>query len=173
MKAGKPYLIRWSTDGDNVESPVFKGVTISNVDNPITTAAVTFKGTYSPIEVTSDNKTMISLNENNTLHYPTANMTIGTFRSYFQINTNLGDVNGDGKVDINDVVCMVNHILGSYNTNFVFENADMNGDGDINISDVTVLVNIILSNYAGTLNITDVDCGDLEPALEWGEGNED
>ena len=153
--------------------PVFKGVTISNVDNPITTAAVTFKGTYSPVEVTSDNKTIISLDGNNTLHYPTADMTIGTFRSYFQINTNLGDVNGDGKVNISDVVCMVNHILGSDNTNFVIENADMNRDGDINISDVTVLVNIILGNYAGTLNITDVDCGDLEPALEWGEKNEE
>ena len=173
IEAGKPYLIRWSTDGDNVESPVFKGVTISNVDNPITTSAVTFKGTYSPVEVTSDNKTMIILDGNNTLHYPTADMTIGTFHSYFQINTNLGDVNGDGKIDISDVVCMINHILGNDNTNFVIENADMNGDGDINISDVTVLVNIILGNYAGTLNITNIDCGDLEPALEWGEGNEE
>ena len=169
IEAGKPYLIRWSTDGDDVESLLFKGVTISNVDNPVVTPAVTFKGTYSPIEVTSDNKTMISLEENNKLNYPTADITIGTFHSYFQINTNLGDVNGDGKVDISDVVCMVNHILGSDNTSFVIENADMNGDGDINISDVTVLVNIILGNYAGTLNITDVDCSNLEPTLEWGE----
>ena len=53
-----------------------------------------------------------------------------------------GDVNGDGRIDISDVTCVVNIILGKG----IDENgmADVNGDGLVNISDVTTLVNIIL-----------------------------
>ena len=166
IEAGKPYLIRWSTDGDNVESPVFKGVTISNVDNPVVTEAVTFKGTYSPVEVTSDNKTMISLDGNNTLHYPTADLN--AFTAYFgqlTVGEDMGDLNLDGSVDVADITTMVNIVLNKATDEH--NNADLNGNGSVTIEDVTILVNIILGKYSGTLNITDVDSGDLEPALEF------
>ena len=54
----------------------------------------------------------------------------------------IGDVNGDGKVDVSDVTALINHILGtaSYNA----ESCDINADGIINVSDVTALVNLIL-----------------------------
>lgn len=53
-----------------------------------------------------------------------------------------GDANGDGEVDISDVVFVVNEILSgdSYQ-----ESCDVNGDGYVDISDVVELVNIILN----------------------------
>ena len=57
----------------------------------------------------------------------------------------LGDVNGDKKIDISDVVAMVNHILGNTpSTSFKVQAADINKDGNIDISDVVALVNMIL-----------------------------
>lgn len=56
----------------------------------------------------------------------------------------IGDVNGDGTVNISDVTLLVNIILG--NATDPYGNADVNGDGTVNISDVTLLVNIILGN---------------------------
>jgi len=52
----------------------------------------------------------------------------------------MGDINGDGTLDILDVVSMVNIILGNTPTSSA---ADMNGDGIINILDVISLVNSI------------------------------
>ena len=52
----------------------------------------------------------------------------------------MGDINGDGTLDILDVVSMVNIILGNSPTSSA---ADMNGDGIINILDVISLVNSI------------------------------
>ncbi|MBQ6749461.1 MAG: CotH kinase family protein [Bacteroidaceae bacterium] len=55
-----------------------------------------------------------------------------------------GDVNGDGSVDISDVTCLVNIILGRADD--TYSRADVNGDGSVNISDVTSLVNVILGD---------------------------
>lgn len=57
----------------------------------------------------------------------------------------LGDVNGNGHIDVTDVVMEVNYILGEEPESFVFKNADMNGDKTINISDVMEIINIILN----------------------------
>ncbi len=53
----------------------------------------------------------------------------------------VGDVNGDGILNILDVVIIVNLILsGEFTTS-----ADLNEDGIINILDIVQLVNLILS----------------------------
>ncbi len=57
----------------------------------------------------------------------------------------VGDCNGDGSVDILDVVEIINYILGTPNQDFIFENCDMDGDGLINVIDVIQLVNLILN----------------------------
>ena len=57
----------------------------------------------------------------------------------------LGDVNGDGLVNIADVVALVGHILGNTPDVFYEDVADLNEDGNINISDAVNLVGIILS----------------------------
>ena len=54
----------------------------------------------------------------------------------------VGDVNGDGRVNVSDVSTLINMILGI--TDKDEETADVNGDGRVNVSDVTALINIIL-----------------------------
>ena len=54
----------------------------------------------------------------------------------------VGDVNGDGRVNVSDVTTLVNMILGVVQKDEA--RADINGDGRVNVSDVTTLINIIL-----------------------------
>lgn len=55
----------------------------------------------------------------------------------------VGDINGDGVVNVSDVTALVNMILGLAASDL--DVADMNGDGLIDSGDVTVLVNLIIS----------------------------
>ena len=56
----------------------------------------------------------------------------------------LGDVNGDGVITIQDVVSIVDYTLGKGSSTFVEAAADVTGDGQINVSDVVAVVNILL-----------------------------
>lgn len=56
-----------------------------------------------------------------------------------------GDANGDGKVDINDAVCIMNYLVGKLNSTFAFGAADVDGDGEITIADAVGVVNIIMN----------------------------
>ena len=53
----------------------------------------------------------------------------------------LGDINGDGIVNVLDIVQIVNLVL----TNEYEGNGDLNGDGIVNVLDIVQLVNIILN----------------------------
>jgi len=53
----------------------------------------------------------------------------------------LGDVNYDGELNVQDVVIIINMILGSIESDLI---ADMNNDGGINIQDVILLLNLII-----------------------------
>ena len=59
----------------------------------------------------------------------------------FHLNSSLdGDLNGDGQIDILDIIALVNMILnGDYSAS-----ADLNEDGAINILDIVIYKNIIL-----------------------------
>ena len=59
-----------------------------------------------------------------------------------------GDANGDGVVDVADVVAVVNKILGKASDNFNEEAANVNGDEGIDVADVVGIVNIILGKNA-------------------------
>ncbi len=50
-----------------------------------------------------------------------------------------GDVNEDGKVDISDIVAVINQIAGTNK----FPNADVNEDDKVDISDIVAIINII------------------------------
>ncbi len=65
---------------------------------------------------------------------------------YFTKAGKLGDVNGDGFVNIADAQAMVSYILGTYEGTFNLSLADMNYDGVIDIFDVTLVVNITLED---------------------------
>ena len=57
----------------------------------------------------------------------------------------LGDANGDGKVDINDALCIVNYVLNNPLANFNVTAADVDGDGEITITDAVDVVNAIMN----------------------------
>ena len=65
-------------------------------------------------------------------------------REVFRKIMEMGDVNGDGTVNITDVILTVNHILGNTPDKFDKVAADMNGDDAINISDITQMIQAIL-----------------------------
>lgn len=56
----------------------------------------------------------------------------------------LGDVNGDGDVDIADAVCIVNHVVGKNNVIFIKPAADVNNDVDMDIADAVRIVNLVV-----------------------------
>jgi hypothetical protein len=59
-----------------------------------------------------------------------------------QDNGLLGDVNGDGVLNVLDVVALVNIIID--NGDYVLA-GDMNQDGNLDVLDIVALVNLILN----------------------------
>ena len=55
-----------------------------------------------------------------------------------------GDVNGDGEVNIADVNCVIDVILGAREADEFEGRADVNGDSEVNIADVNAIIDIIL-----------------------------
>ena len=87
-----------------------------------------------------------------------ASFVVKTNEKYVQINATMhfvseedylnppvagkkGDVNTDDKVDISDIVAIINQIAGTAN----YENADVNADEKVDISDIVAVINIIAS----------------------------
>lgn len=60
---------------------------------------------------------------------------IVTVKSYM-----LGDVDGNGQHSINDVVCIINHVLNRTNSTFVEAAADLDGNGDITVNDAVLVI---------------------------------
>ncbi|MCR4959685.1 MAG: hypothetical protein K6B13_13955 [Prevotella sp.] len=91
IKAGKPYIVKWTAQSPStVENPAFTGVTISTATADVETNEVTFKGIFSPKEIAGTDNTLLYLGADNTLYYPSAAypsaaMTIGACRAYFQL----------------------------------------------------------------------------------------
>lgn len=54
-----------------------------------------------------------------------------------------GDANSDGKVDVADIVSVVNYIYGQQVTGFDEINADVNGNEIINVTDISEIISII------------------------------
>ncbi|MCF0181645.1 MAG: hypothetical protein HUK11_05255, partial [Muribaculaceae bacterium] len=62
------------------------------------------------------------------------------------IGNDLGDVNGDGSVNVIDMNLVINAILAGAGNTSLQGREDVNGDGEINIIDVNAIINIILGN---------------------------
>ncbi len=55
----------------------------------------------------------------------------------------LGDANGNGEVDVNDVTALISYCLGTGTVNIA--NCDLDQSGEIDINDVTALISLILT----------------------------
>lgn len=56
----------------------------------------------------------------------------------------LGDVNGDGSVDVSDASAIVSYTIGSAPTTFITKAADYNHDGSIDVSDASAIVSKVI-----------------------------
>ena len=88
------------------------------------------------------------------------NATVQPFRAYFSeievleshtdielpgeasTTTIVGDVNGDGNVNVMDITALIDVIMNDDTSN---PRADVNGDGEINVIDITALIDIIMN----------------------------
>jgi hypothetical protein len=147
----------WEVSGDlvlpkyisDIKNPVFHDVTICNVDPAnqkvvSNDGKVSFAGSYKPMAVSNQ----LNLGTGNRLFRLSGGEKMGALHAAFfvgQMNSAgnpVGDVNGDGKVDISDVVMLVNMILND--TSDVSDVCDLDGNNRVDISDVVLLVNKIL-----------------------------
>ena len=58
-----------------------------------------------------------------------------------------GDVDGNDKVNIDDVTSLINYILNSIASGINTTNADVDGNGKVNIDDVTALIQLLLTGH--------------------------
>ena len=56
----------------------------------------------------------------------------------------LGDVDGDGIVNITDLTCLIDYLINNGSVEIVEEAADLDGNGTISISDVSCFIDILL-----------------------------
>ena len=56
-----------------------------------------------------------------------------------------GDVNGDGEVNVSDIVEIIDYIMEKPSDSFDAAAADLNDDGEINVTDIVKVVSIIMS----------------------------
>ena len=68
------------------------------------------------------------------------------FKNMMEFGFAPGDVNHDGRINIADVMCVVNNILGKENVICYVSEGDFNHDGIINVTDVMDILNVVLNN---------------------------
>jgi len=86
LSAGMPYIIRWRYDNGDIEEPKFTGVTINNqAANTTTLDYVDFMGSFSPVTLAANDKSLLYLSADNKLYYPSADVTVGSCRAYFAL----------------------------------------------------------------------------------------
>lgn len=65
--------------------------------------------------------------------------------NYFRTFYGLGDVDGNGELNVSDVIDLINELLNN-EQGIDNPSADFNGDGEVNITDIVDLINFILNN---------------------------
>ena len=75
----------------------------------------------------------------------TYNYIVSSGMKLYPVFHRLGDVNGDGKFTISDVVHEANYIMNGSADNFAIDEADANNDDQITISDVVEIANSVMN----------------------------
>lgn len=77
-----------------------------------------------------------------------SNVQLVTLTGESTVDYLLGDVNGDGRVDVADVAILIDIVLGKETTDaYPIERTDVNHDSDVDVADVSRLIDIILGKY--------------------------
>lgn len=91
-------------------------------------------GTHQTVDITNLTKDTYFEISSTTNKYTVTDITS-------QYDSVLGDVNGDGSVDVSDVTTLINAILGVSSCDKAV--CDFNGDGNVDASDVSLLITLI------------------------------
>ena len=99
--AGRPYIVKWATTGDNISNPTFPGVTISSITPTAVEFDITgssdkcqFVGQYSPFSIVASGATgsdqgnvneIIMLGSGSKLGYSQNPRTLNCFRAHFYV----------------------------------------------------------------------------------------
>ena len=83
------------------------------------------------------------------------------FRLYFL--QSLGDVNGNGGIDIGDAVSIVNHLVGKSAETFIEKAADTNKNNQIDIGDAVTIVNLLVGKTTTLSRSTGIWREEQEP----------
>ena len=81
------------------------------------------------------------------------------------ISSSLGDADGDGEIDIADIVAMIDYILGKPTSNFVLLSADLNGDGEVDVFDVMKAINLVAIHKNSVRHFARANRGPMEHAI--------
>ncbi len=143
--SGKYHFLCYS----NSNKP-FKGTSGDFITLSIVADQTVTEGTY-----TAELKNVIFSDENKVQ----ANLANTSF-TITVVDYTPGDVNGDGKLNVMDIVEMVGNIMGDDSDTFVFVAADIDGNGTVNVMDLVNLVEIIMNtaSQAPTKTAFDPSC---------------
>ena len=99
--AGRPYIVKWATTGDNISNPTFLGITISSTAPTAVEFAITgssdkcqFVGQYSPFSIVASGATgsdqgnvneIVMLGSGSKLGYSQNPRTLNCFRAHFYV----------------------------------------------------------------------------------------
>lgn len=81
ITAGTPYIVKWESEADPVEDPIFTGVKLSEKSAGIVNGAYIFTGCFDVESL--ENQNYLYLGAENTLYYPKSPVKIGAFHAYF------------------------------------------------------------------------------------------
>ena len=133
----KNYLKTKTTADDNAKATI----SISRDGR----ASIAFQGTntnnlmrYYP----NNNSPIFSCYESNT----TTGKAPQIYRQVSAPEVSKGNINGDEKVDFEDVKMLISWLLGQNPAGFIKDAADMDSDGNVDITDVTAIIKLLIGN---------------------------
>lgn len=131
------------TVSNNVATITYDAQNGSGVDMRSGVAVLTMKKTGASQSITSEPKAIATKDANGALSPITQpTVTDDPYGGYA-----LGDVNGDGTIDITDIVSIIRHVSRTrILTDEKFARADVNADNSVDIIDIVAIVRIISGN---------------------------
>ena len=88
VDAGVPFFVKWSS-AESLSNPVFSNVVIDNSLTNVQTTYADFVGSYIPVDLEANDKSVLYLSDASTLYYPNDAVTVGACHAYFTLKEDL------------------------------------------------------------------------------------
>ena len=128
---GDYRFIVTSMDGDVIPGTSGTLFSVTIISDASLAAGTKLTGTVKNIEFNTKDNQKLTFNDE-------------SFSVNIRSSVAIGDVNGDGEVNVGDAVCIVNYVMGKPNSTFTLAAADANNDGVVNMADAIYIVNFVV-----------------------------